>query len=64
MAHVARCCTEDCHTPAVTVCTRCQAPVCHQHNTINDVCFECVLGMNSVAEGANAQDPAIIWWMD
>ncbi len=64
MAHVARCATQGCQTQAVTLCSRCQAPVCSDHNTINDVCFECVLGMNSAAEGANAHDPAIIWWMD
>ena len=64
MASVARCGTQDCHSPAVTLCSRCQSPVCSEHNTINDVCFECVLGMNSLADGAATQDPAIIWWMD
>ena len=64
MAHVARCATKGCHAHAVTLCSRCQSPVCADHNTINDVCFECVLGMNSAVEGANAQEPTIIWWMD
>lgn len=63
MASVARCHTEDCHSPAATLCSRCEQPVCSTHNTINDVCFECVLGMNSATD-ANAADPAIIWWMD
>jgi hypothetical protein len=64
MAHVARCHTEGCHSHAAALCSRCEAPVCDEHNTINDVCFECVLGMNSAAEGASTFDPAIIWWMD
>ncbi len=63
MAHIARCGIEGCHEHAVGVCSRCFQIVCGTHSTINEVCFECVLGMNSLpAEPGAADAPAIIWW--
>ena len=65
MASVARCSIQGCHEHAIDLCSRCSHTVCTTHSTINEVCFECVLGMNSATgEATEALGPAYIWWTE